>query len=328
MINENKPFRELDLDFLKSLESGKLKYILQFERKNRKSFMIEIRNNFLDLYFLGHTIEVRRRKDIYYLVANETFNPKELLSDHLKCIVKKYESEYYMDKSRKWCISFEDIKEYKDFEDIMIHTILKIVEHRRGSISECVSEINHFIDNRDIKKNGILIIDRQVVYPGSAGHRIDLLGIRRLNGNEYTFVVIELKNKNNTEIGQVFSQTKRYIDMLYSKYEHYRITYQKVLEQKIKLGLLKRNSCRIAASDKITKKDLLGLVVLDNYNIRSDLKNINNGGLLHRAINDWRKVGSEYSLKLFMKTNILDSTFFMDLDDTVGLLDRFKRNNL
>jgi hypothetical protein len=57
-----KPFRELDTIFFKALreEKGILHPILKFERKHRKSFMVEIRNNFLDLYFLGHGIEVKR----------------------------------------------------------------------------------------------------------------------------------------------------------------------------------------------------------------------------------------------------------------------------
>ncbi len=46
------PFRKLDEDFMQELQEGKLRPILEFERKHRKSFMVEIRNNFLDLYFL------------------------------------------------------------------------------------------------------------------------------------------------------------------------------------------------------------------------------------------------------------------------------------
>jgi len=51
-------FRGLKKDFLKELKEGKMHYILDFERENRKTFMVEIRNNFLDLYFLGHSVEV------------------------------------------------------------------------------------------------------------------------------------------------------------------------------------------------------------------------------------------------------------------------------
>ena len=61
---EFKPFRGLDSEFFDALrnETGILHPILEFERKHRKAFMVEIRNNFLDLYFLGHGIEVKRRQ--------------------------------------------------------------------------------------------------------------------------------------------------------------------------------------------------------------------------------------------------------------------------
>ena len=282
--------------------------------------MVEIRNNFLDLYFLGHGIEVKRKKGRYYLIASNTFNPKSRLPDNLKKIVKSY-------GTNTWQISFNDIEKEnsKSFNKIMTSIILKIVEHKGGDISEGVSEINHFIANRAIGKNGILIIDRQVVYPGSKKGRIDLLGLKRLNNGKFTFVVLELKNKNNTEIANVFTnQVRRYVDLVYDEYEDFKATYDLVLKQKIKLGLLKPIKCKIASKSEIKKRDIEGIVILDNYNIKSDLKD---DGLLHRALKDWASLGDEYNAKLFLKTNILDGTFFMDYQKTDNLLKKYKRNN-
>lgn len=207
----------------------------------------------------------------------------------------------------------------------MTSIILKIVEYKKGDISEGVSEINHFIDNRTIGKNGILIIDRQVVYPGSREGRLDLLGLKRLNNGKFTFVVLELKNKNNTDIANVFTkQVKRYINLVYDHYEDFRSTYEGVLKQKIKLRLLKRIECNIASKSEISKRDIEGVVILDNYNIKSDLKD---DGLLHRALKDWAKLGDKYTAKLFLKTNVLDNTFFMDDLRTEFLLKKYKRCN-
>jgi len=316
-------FKGLDSDFLHDLKEGKLHSILKFERKHRKSFMVEIRNNFLSLYFLGHGIEVKRIKAKYYLIASNTFNPKSRLPDKLKKIVKSY-------GTNTWQISFDDIEKENShsFNKIMTSIILKIVEYKKGDISEGVSEINHFIDNRAVGKNGILIIDRQVVYPGSKKGRIDLLGLKRLNNGKFTFVVLELKNKNNTEIANVFTnQVKRYVDLVYDEYEDFRLTYEEVLKQKIKLGLLKPIKCKIAPKKEISKRDIEAIVILDNYNIKSDLKD---DGLLHRALEDWkelRKLSDDYNAKLFLKTNILDPTFFMDYQKTDNLLKKYKRNN-
>ncbi|MFW6130192.1 MAG: hypothetical protein ACOC56_03335 [Atribacterota bacterium] len=317
------PFRDLDKDFMHELLEGKLNPILQFERKHRQSFMVEIRNNFLDLYFLGHGIEVKRRgkQKEYYLSASNRFNPKQLLSDNIKEIVKDY------GHSKRWQISFDDIEKEPPeiFDEIMTKILLKIVEHRGGNISEGVSEINHFIDNRSIGKNGILVIDRQVVYPRTREGRIDLLGLERLKNGKFTFVVLELKNKNNTDIAHVFTkQIKIYVNIVYNHYGDFKETYEKVIKQKIKLRLLRPIQCEIASKEDISKKNIKGIAVLDSYNIKSDLKD---NGLLQRALTDWKNLGNEYSAKLFLKTNVLDSTFFMDYQDTANLVKEYRRNN-
>jgi len=321
--NISAPFRYLDEEFMHELLEGKLHTILEFERKHRQSFMVEIRNNFLDLYFLGHGIEVKRTKSLgeYYLSASNRFNPKPILRDELQGIVKDY------GPTKNWQISFDDIEKESPeiFDGIMTKILLKIVEHRKGNISEGVSEINHFIDNRAIGKNGILVIDRQVVYPRTREGRIDLLGLQRLKTGKFTFVVLELKNKNNTDISHVFTkQVKRYVDIVYNNYEDFKKTYEKVLKQKIELGLLRRIRCDIAPINKITKKDIEGIAVLDSYNIKSDL---NDNGLLQRALKDWESLGNDYSAKLFLKTNVLDSTFFMDYRSTANLVEEYRRNN-
>ncbi|MHA1920828.1 MAG: hypothetical protein ACTSWX_13855 [Promethearchaeota archaeon] len=322
--NKSAPFRGLDDDFMHELLEGKLNPILQFESKHRQSFMVEIRNNFLDLYFLGHGIEVKRKQSRgeYYLSASNRFNPKSILSDEFKGIVKDY------GHSKRWLISFDDIEQEPPevFNEIMTSILLKIVEHRGGNISEGVSEINHFIDNRSIGKNGILVIDRQVVYPRTREGRIDLLGLKRLNNGKFTFVVLELKNKNNTDIAHVFTkQIKRYVNIVYNHYGDFKETYEKVLKQKIDLGLLRRIRCEIASKNKISKRDIEGIAILDSYNIKSDLKD---NGLLQRALKDWENLGDDYKAKLFLKTNVLDSTFFIDYQETIELVKEYRRNNL
>lgn len=320
-MKNNIPFRRLDTNFLNDLrdKSNKLNYVLDYEHKNRGILILEIRDNFLDLYFLGHGIEVKKKKrnGKYCLIGSNAFNPKSSLSsERLKRLVKDY-------GPKKWQIYFEEIENKYDYKEIMDTVISKIVLHRKGSISEGVSEVNHFVDNRDIGRNGILIIDRQVVYPGIR-NRIDLLGIRRLADAKFTFSVIELKNKNNTDIGGVFSQLRQYIDIVFEHYDSFMTTYTEVISQKIKLSLLKRINCQIAPRKEISKKDIKGVVILDNYNIKSDLKP---NGLLHRALKDWANQSDNYSFELFLKTNVLDSTFFRDYLGAEELLTEYKANN-
>jgi hypothetical protein len=324
MNNSKEFFRSLkegEGHFFEELKDkdSRLNFILQFERKHRKSFMVEIRDDFLDLYFLGHTIEVRKKENGYCLIASDEFNPEKLLSKASTEIIKRY-------GPKKWQIFFNDIESYEWLEEIMTSAIAKIVAHKEGAISEGISEVNHFIDNRAIGKNGILIIDRQVVYPRSTRCRIDLLGIKRIKGNKFTFAVIELKNKNNKEIESVFTkQIKEYIDLIYDKYEDFRVTYGNILKQKINLRLLKSIDCDIVPKNEISKKDIEGIVILDNYNIKSDLKS---NGLLGRALKNWAKINNEYTTKLFLKTNVLDNTFFLDRRKAENLLKVYKKCNL
>ena len=319
-MENNIIFRGLDTDFLDDLsnDSHPLNYVLDYEHKNRRLVILEIRNNFLDLYFLGHGIEVLRQKKYskYYLLGSKTFNPKSSLSsERLKYLVKD-------DGPKRWRIYLEDIKSKEEFNEIMDTIISKIVIHRKGSISEGVSEINHFFDNREIGKNGILIIDRQVAFPGDR-HKMDLLGIRNLSDVDYTFSVIELKNKNNSEIASVFSQLRNYIDIVYENYDSFVKTYKKVISQKIKLKLMKDIHYQFAQKD-ISKKDIKGVVILDNYNIKKELKQ---NGLLYRALKDWANQPDDYSFELFLKTNVLDSTFFLDFRGAEELLTEYKANN-
>ena len=71
---------------------------------------------------------------------------------------------------------------------------------------------------------------------------------------------------------------------------------------------------------QISRKDILGVVILDNFNIKSDLQE---DGLFHRALRDWRSQKPDYSFMLFLKTNVLDDTFFLNYHEAEERLNRF-----
>lgn len=316
-------FRGLDAEFMKALMSGKLRPLVDFEHaKHAKgdALIVEIRDNYLTLYFLGHSVNVVRRGKTgrYVLCADKTFDPSDLLGKNKKIVTRT---------NSGWEISFEDIHGPGDFEQVMKAVIGKIVMHKHGNISEGVSELNHFIDNRAGSKNGILVIDRQVAYPGLRENRIDLLGLKRLPSGKSTFAVIELKNKNNPQIPEVFSQVRRYIDGVYRKdvYENFRETYSKILKQKSELGFLVKFGAPIAAFSEISKKDLAGIVVLDNLNMRTEIRE---EGLLSRALRDWDNLpNGEYNISLFLKSNVLDGTLALDREQAGMCLEEYKKCN-
>lgn len=286
-------FRGLKQTFINALKEGELKPIFDFENKHRDSFLVEIRNNYLNLYFLGHAVKVEQARSGYNLSSAVAFRP---------------------DRVEKWPITFDDMKEkYKDydrkeyeseFDEFMSEIIFKIVRHKEGDISEGVSEMNHYIDNRIASKKGdMLVIDRQVTYEGA---RIDLLGLKKSDNGKYAFVIIELKNRENKEINNVFTQTKDYIDILWDHYGDFQATYSLILEQKIELGLLDRKNRNEIINKPTSKKEIEGLVVLDNYNLRSSR--------LKSALDDWSRIHGSYNIKLFLKTNTFNDNLFWNYE--------------
>jgi len=87
-----------------------------------------------------------------------------------------------------------------------------------------------------------LVIDRQIAdsHPKFARQRMDVLALRRVAGDEFSFVVIELKLGNNPAAwGEVVGQTKRYVDHIeHDVAEEYCATYAKMYEQLAQFGLI------------------------------------------------------------------------------------------
>lgn len=283
-------FRGLTPKFLSDLQDV-LRPILDFEKNHRNSFIIEIRDNYLDLYFLGHAVKVSPAGADYNLSSAEAFRPVNF---------------------EKWPVTFRKITETIGFASFMEEVMAKIVIHKNGDISEGVSEINHYVNNRIVGPKNIMVIDRQVTY-GRA--RIDLLGLKRMPNGKLSFVIIELKNKENSEIETVFNQIEEYLNILRNNYDDFKMTYEGILDQKIKLSLLdRRNKSEIASRDPGAEK-IEGIVVLDNYNIRSDR--------LKRAVTNWADTDNPYGIKLFLKTNVFDERFFMTRDQAIEFTSKY-----
>lgn len=110
---------------------------------------------------------------------------------------------------------------------------------RRNYGEEIAAEQMLICDNRG--REDFIIIDRQVVFPGCKGTRIDLLALRQVEPgtNRYRFEVIEVKLGNNRELrGSVAEQLDRYVQHVAREHQDYRHCYEKCYEQKVALGLI------------------------------------------------------------------------------------------
>lgn len=115
-------------------------------------------------------------------------------------------------------------------------------------------------DNCD--REDLIVIDRQVSYPGLRDIRMDLLALRQVNSNNYHFQILEVKLGNNPELsGAVAQQLERYKDHITKHLSDYKACYEINFAQQKQLGLLPFVH---HPAIKITP-DVDGLVVVGRY---------------------------------------------------------------
>jgi hypothetical protein len=323
-MNGTDRHRKLDEEFLAALKPrGKLNYVLRYWRQKRRELALEVRNNKLEFYFLGHAVNIKKDKGYKYsVIGSRTFDPTlEIEDPRLKDLVKDYDK-----KKKYWQVLLDDSFHEGYFKDLMEAVLSRIVIHKRGSISEGVSEMNHLFDNQVVGRNGIMVIDRQFVIPGTRS-RIDLLGLRSVPelGGGSAFAIVELKNKNNAKIDSVFTQLKKYIDLFYERYEKCVRIYDTLIRQKRDLGILEGAEVSFVEPGRVEKRHIKGLVVLDNYNIVTG--DLEGEGSLSRALDDCENTSNDYDISLMLKTNVLDSAFFVGLRQARGTLQEFMSAN-
>jgi hypothetical protein len=89
---------------------------------------------------------------------------------------------------------------------------------------------------------------------------MDLLALRRKNGSDYQFCVLEVKLGNNPELeGDVISQFKGYVSRIENNFGDYKNCYEQNFLQKRELGLIDKPS-----KIKIVQ-DVIGAVVVLGY---------------------------------------------------------------
>lgn len=132
-------------------------------------------------------------------------------------------------------------------------------------------------DNLD--RQEYFIIDRQITDTGLERQRMDILALRKVEGNKYCFEVLELKLGNNNDLknGNIFAQLEKYTSYIEDNFQEWKDSYEKTYSQLKKTGIFsspKYESVNIVSP-------VLGKVVVIGYsNIADDyvkaLKGISN----------------------------------------------------
>ncbi len=239
-------------------------------------YSLEIREDYFNLYYQGNSIgkiTFRARNRDYKVGINKKF------------VDKKMNDRFDGQKSGDYVDFFISPKKLQSF----------FSEANLRFLSQKVRDVNYqeeiafeqMIMTDNVGRPDFVVIDRQVV-DHSSREKIDLLGLKRVSGDNFQFCVLEVKLGKNEELkGAVSGQLKRYVRRVTDHFEEYKQCYEKNFEQKKILGL-------INSIEKVCiVKPVLGIVVVGGY-----------GGLAEPNIKELR--GKDKDIRILHIKNEID----------------------
>lgn len=256
--------RALSDNFLRELnpkEGGKYGNLVKRVQLD-KDLDLEFRGSYMNVYYHGHSILLLRQTgtiEIHRAFTTEGLHPLPeritsvdkymellpLLKDNVSCHVKEDQ------QGRKTSKSNREL----EFEQLLIRA-----------------------NNREITCNSnYIILDRQYRLPN--GRRIDLVALRYASGGKPkgNLSVIEVKYAQNPDIQDIRNQVQAYGNYLQDCLEDISQDMERVLRQKLALGLISRSPDRLkwfARDTFAINRDIESaeiLVYLIDYNPGSEL---------------------------------------------------------
>ena len=257
--------RHFDENFFKTYKNDLIKLIKTVNEFDRQvDFQIRTNNKFA-LYHLGQSIgcvECNTKK--FKISTSSSFEPFSKLSETARKELGK--------EPNKPEFSFKNFNTYftKSFIQKMCAKIKK-----RNHQAERQIEQKILADN--MHNPEFFIIDSEVIVPNCNNRRLDLLGLKRANGNNYVLVLLELKLINNQEakngdvIEQINSYYKTFNENLSNIADSYEINYR----QKKELGIY---SEKFPDEIKISHKKVEKAIIISDgitkaLQLKSDIKN-------------------------------------------------------
>lgn len=252
------------------------KFLVDKIKDSGFEYSLEIREDYFNLYYQGNSIGkivYRSSKNDYEVSINRKFTAGRMLGGIVPRSVGK--SEIFVIPPNKLPAFFSKVN---------LRYLSQMVKDENYQ-EEIGFEQMLMTDN--VGRSDFVIIDRQVV-DHSSREKIDLLGLKRIEGDNFQFCVLEVKLGNNKELkGDVRGQLQRYAARIEKHFDDYKKCYQRNFEQKKKLGLI----------DSIEKinivPDVLGIIVVGGY-----------GGLAEPSIRELRN--KDKGIKIFHSTNKID----------------------
>jgi len=205
------------------------KFLFSRIRDEKGELDLRLRNDYFNLYYKGNSLaKVRVEKVPYKIMINSKFTHEGLgkISD------SNTDSQYYT-----YSVSPDYLHSF--FSKVNIQKSLAAIkkEHYNEELS-----LEQMLIADNLNRNDFFVIDRQVQGGALGGSRIDLLALRRQlpeQGNDYQFLIIEIKLGNNPELYEkVGVQLKKYKDIFIDHFDEFKECYERTYYQMKQTGVL------------------------------------------------------------------------------------------
>lgn len=242
----NRYFTEENFDRLQN----NFQFLVKIVQSFKGELDFAIRDNYFNLYFRGNNAAkvAFRPKGKYRIEIHENFFPSSLQTD----------KRYSYSSSRKYCI-IETTAE-------LLHPLLQ--KSRLDEIYAKIKNENYseeltfeqMLITDNLAREVLILIDRQVTDTTLNRRRMDLLALKQTEGNQYQFLVLEVKMGKNLELkNKVAHQVNTYVNHIAENFTAYKSCYEKHYSQKRKMGIItKPNWDEIEITEGVRGKIIVG----------------------------------------------------------------------
>ncbi|MCK4463578.1 MAG: hypothetical protein KAU58_04640 [Candidatus Omnitrophica bacterium] len=228
-------------------------FLILTVKKSYGELDLRLRGDYFNLYYKGNSLaKITFKKHYYEMSINKKF---------ISNVFNKDPRFQKFDTSKDYQIfRMTDPKRLKAFfQRKYLNKLCRNIKKVNYG-EEIVFEQMLITDNSN--RNDLIIIDRQITETSLKRKRLDLLALRKIEGEKYGFLVIEVKLGNNKELkGEVVKQLQGYVNHIKRKevFDNWKESYEKVYFQMRELGLI-----RGPALLKIIK-NIKGIILVGQY---------------------------------------------------------------
>lgn len=253
-------------------------FLFQIIKDSSGEFDIRLRDNYINLYYKGYSLAKVNLKKLTYAVSINRKFAADIHSGDKRFASPVCEGDYCV-----FSLSPELLHPF--FQAKYLKKLCSNIQKVNAG-AEVTFEQMLITDNLD--NDRIFIIDRQITETALKRKRVDLLALSQVEGNQYRFLVIEVKLGNNPELKRdVGEQLKSYIGHINAHFKEWKDCYERNYLQVKETGIFDRPLFRNVEILEGAK----GLVVVGGYS-----------GIGRKSIDELKKSYPEIEVKSFVNT--------------------------